>query len=299
MDKYLIINADDFGMCRAHNLATIDLFNLGGITSATIMAPCAAAREAVDFAVNNPELSVGVHLTTTSEWKSYRWGPVSSEAGSLVDGDGCFYRTCADFARNATQSAVETELIAQIEKLCGMGLAPSHIDNHMGSLYGVANGDFRLLQLVIDIAGRYGLPFRFPEKISHGMLSNGTLDIKIGESAVSEAFDKFVALAKDKGVLTPDYLIPGDWLGEQDKSFDNYKEYIFELYKTFDNGVTETYIHPAIECEEIKSITPFWHRRVWEHRLFSDPKTKEFISSLGIKLIGYRELREIKGKELL
>lgn len=294
MDKYLIINADDFGMCRAHNLATIDLFNLGGITSATIMAPCPAAREAVDFAVRNSQLSVGVHLTTTSEWKSYRWGPISRNAPSLVDGEGCFYHRSEDFVRHATYCDVEEELIAQIEMLRRMRLSPSHIDNHMGSLYGVINGDFRLLELLIEIASRYGLPLRFPTKISHGMLSNGTLDIKISETAVRNVIDRFVMLAKNKGVLLPDYLIPGDWLGEQDKSFDNYKEYIFELYKTFDNGVTETYIHPAIECEEIKSITPFWHRRVWEYRLFSDPQTVEFIKSIGIKLIGYRELEQIK-----
>ena len=296
MDKYVIINADDFGMCQAHNAATMHLFNLGGITSATIMAPCAAARDAVNFAVHNPELSIGVHLTTTSEWKSYRWGPVSNEADSLVDDEGCFYRSSAEFAHHAIPREVEAELVAQIEMLRSMGLSPSHIDNHMGSLYGVASGNFKLLELVIEIASRYQIPFRFPAKISHGMLSNGTLDIKITESVVREAINQFVKLTEQKGVVTPDYLIPGDWLGEQDKSFDNYREYIFELYRSFDNGVTETYIHPAIECEQIKAITPFWHRRVWEYRLFSDPKTVEFIKSIGIKLIGYRELREIKTK---
>ena len=54
MDKYLIINADDFGMCHSANLAVADLFKSGGITSATIMAPCAWAYEAVNFAKANP-----------------------------------------------------------------------------------------------------------------------------------------------------------------------------------------------------------------------------------------------------
>lgn len=39
MDKYLIINADDFGMCRAANLAVMDLLKSGSITSSTIMLP--------------------------------------------------------------------------------------------------------------------------------------------------------------------------------------------------------------------------------------------------------------------
>ena len=44
MDKYLIINADDFGMCRAANLAVMDLLKSGSITSSTIMAPCGHMR---------------------------------------------------------------------------------------------------------------------------------------------------------------------------------------------------------------------------------------------------------------
>ena len=62
----------------------------------------------------------------------------------------------------------------------------------------------------------------------------------------------------------------------------------------FPEGVTETYIHPALECDELKGITNSWHRRVWEYKLFSDPKTKQHIDSLGIKLINYRDLAEMK-----
>ncbi len=296
-DRYLIINADDFGMCHAHNAATVELFECGGITSATVMAPCPAARDAVEFAVRNPQYAIGVHLTTTAEWQTYRWGPVSGKAESLIDADGCFPRSSAQFASRARADEVEAELIAQIELLCAMGLDPSHIDNHMGSLYGVATGDFSLLKSVIKIAGRYGLPFRFPAKISHGMASNGTLDIKVPESTVRELLGSFADLARECGVATPDYLVSGDWRGEQDRSYESFREYIFEMYRGFDNGVTETYIHPAIECDEIKAITPMWHRRVWEHRLFSDPKTKEFIRSIGIKTINYRELKKMRRDE--
>ncbi|MBQ9115648.1 MAG: polysaccharide deacetylase family protein [Clostridia bacterium] len=294
MDKYLIINADDFGMCRAHNIATMELFKCRSITSATIMAPCKYAGEAVEFAVRNPQLAIGVHLTVTSEWQNYRWGAISENAVSLTDSEGCFFRTCTEFAGNARISDLEAELIAQIELLRSEGLVPSHLDNHMGALYGIYNGDFSFLELVIDIAARYGLPFRFPSRLSANTFSNGTLNISISEQAVRAVFDRFSQLTANKGVATPDYLLPGDWKGEQDKSFENYREYIFELYRTLENGVTETYIHPAIECDEIKSITPCWHRRVWEHRLFSDPNTLEYIRSLGIKLINYRDLEEIK-----
>ena len=80
MSKYLIINADDFGMCRGANLAVMDLFKdpKSALTSSTIMAPCAWAPEAAQFAKMNPELGIGVHWTFTSEWSKYRWAPVGS-----------------------------------------------------------------------------------------------------------------------------------------------------------------------------------------------------------------------------
>ena len=68
MEKYLIINADDFGMCRAANLATFDLFEKGGISSATIMMPCPWAPEAVKWAASHPEYAVGDLMT--SEWST-------------------------------------------------------------------------------------------------------------------------------------------------------------------------------------------------------------------------------------
>ncbi len=293
-DRYLIINADDFGMCHAHNAATEELFKCGGITSATIMTPCPAAREAAEFAAKNPEFAIGVHLTTTAEWKSYRWGPISKNSHSLVDSEGCFYKNSAQFAQNAKANEVERELIAQIKTLHGYGVTPSHMDNHMGSLYGVSTGDFSLLKLAFEIAERYDLPFRFPTKLPGEAFTNGTLDIKVSRAAVIAVLDSFVNTAREKKIATPDYLVPGDWIGDQDKSFENYREYMFDLIRHIENGVSETYIHPAVECDEIKSITPSWHRRVWEYKLFSDPKTKEFISSLGIRMIDYRKLKEMR-----
>ena len=42
--KYLIVNADDFGMCNAANEAVFDLFRSGRLYSSTIMMPCPAAE---------------------------------------------------------------------------------------------------------------------------------------------------------------------------------------------------------------------------------------------------------------
>lgn len=295
MDKYLIINADDFGMCRAGNLAVFDLLKSGGITSSTIMAPCGWAPEACKFAKENPQFAIGVHLTLTSEWSNYRWAPVSaSNTESLRDEDGYMFKESDEVEKNVDIDEVEAEIRAQIERLKKLGLTPSHLDNHMGSLYGIETGRFELLNLVLDIAGEYGLPFRFPGTFTDDQLNNTMLDIKIDKNIIMGIFDKITAYAKSRGVITPDYLIPGEWTGPQRDSYENYREYIYELYKTFPEGVTETYIHPALECDELKGTSSVWERRVWEYKLFSDPKTKQHIESCGIKLINYRDLAEMR-----
>ena len=144
MDKYLIINADDFGMCRAANMAVADLFEKGGITSATIMTPCGWAKNAGVWAKNNPQYATGVHLTFTSEWGEYRWGPVAeNNTSSLRDSEGFMHHESDQFEEAADLDEVEAEIRAQIERFKSFGVEPSHLDNHMGSLYGIEGGNFK------------------------------------------------------------------------------------------------------------------------------------------------------------
>ena len=295
MDKYLIINADDYGMCHSANLAVADLFQKGGITSSTIMTPCCWAKEAGVWAAQHPEYAVGVHLTFTSEWGNYRWSPIArGDTSSLRDSEDFMYHESDEFEKNCDIDQVEKEIRAQIERFKSFGVTPSHIDNHMGSLYGIETGRFELLNLTLAIAGEYGLPFRFPGTFVPEMFANDTLAVKIDLDMIKMFYNKVLEFAKANGVAMPDFLIPGEWNGPQNDSYENFKEYIYELYKSFPNGITETYIHPALESEELKGITGAWHRRVWEHKLFSDPQTLQHIKACGIQMINYRDLAAMK-----
>lgn len=297
MDRYLIINADDFGMCRSANSAVFKLLCAGSITSSTIMAPCGWAPEAARFAKAHPEFAIGVHLTTTSEWSNYRWGPVSLGPNmSLRDEEFCFPYGTAAFEQHADLKEVEAELRAQIEKLKALGLNPSHLDNHMGSLYGISTGRFELLEKTLEIAAEYGLPFRLPVSLTHAQFKNTMLGIQVNPETVRSILKQIRSMADSLGVITPDHLIPGDWSGSQKDSYENFREYIYELYRSFPEGVTETYIHPALETEELKGTSSVWHHRVWEYKLFSDPCTRQHINALGIKLINYRDLAAMRTK---
>ncbi len=294
-EKYLIINADDFGMCNAQNQAIMDLFKRGCISSSTIMAPCPWAPYAVEFAKNNPQFAIGIHLTTTSEWGKYRWSPVNTEhCSTLIDDEGFMWHESDQFEKNASEEDVEHEILAQINKLKKLGLEPSHLDNHMGSLYGIETGRFDFLMIVFKIAGSLGLPFRIPTVFSDEQYENKMLDIKIPKAMIEMVFAQLAQAGRDAGVPMLDYLIPGDWNGPQDESYDSFKEYLYALFDKLPDGITETYIHPALECDELKAITANWHRRVWEYELYKDSQTIQHIKSLGIKIIDYRDLKRMR-----
>jgi len=68
MDKRIVINADDFGLCSGVNRAVAQAHTDGVLTSATIMANMPAAAEAVEIARKLPGLGIGVHLNLTEGW---------------------------------------------------------------------------------------------------------------------------------------------------------------------------------------------------------------------------------------
>ncbi|HHX72531.1 MAG TPA: ChbG/HpnK family deacetylase [Clostridiales bacterium] len=279
MKKFLIINADDCGMCHAANMATFDLFEKGGITSATIMTPCGWAPEALAYAKAHPEFAFGTHLTFTSEWKKYRWRPISRTCtDSLRDEYGLMHFHCDGFEANAKADEVEAEIRAQIKFMQDLGVEPSHIDNHMGSLYGL-EGFQNFLPLVLKICAELGYAFRLPRK-SH----------EERPAEFIEHLEKMCAIADEFNVPIIDYLWVHNFKGPQSESYESFRDYMYTRFENCPEGIVETYIHPAVECDELKNTSSLWRNRVWEYQLFADPATRKHIEQNNIKLISYRDL---------
>ncbi|MBQ8209931.1 MAG: polysaccharide deacetylase family protein [Clostridia bacterium] len=290
MAKYLIVNADDYGMCHAANEAVAELFEGGWLKSSTIMMPCPAAEEAVKFSIDHPEYAIGVHLTLTSEWGEYRWKPLT-DGKSLIDEDGYMWHESDQVEKNATYEDIEAEVRAQIDLAHSMGMKPSHIDNHMGSLYGHYTGRIGLSKLALRVCGDYGYAYRLYTAADKRICPKGTPYFLY--AAVPLLSKKW---GKKYGVVIPDYLLFPDWNDEMRESYEKYREMILNIWVDIpEDGVTETFIHPSVECDELKSITGRWSDRVWEYQLMKDPYTHQFLKEHGVRLINYRQLIAMKG----
>jgi len=129
----VIVNADDFGASGDTVAATIECFDAGLLTSATIMARMPATEAALAFARLRPEHSFGVHLTLTGGGSER---PVSDPADvpHLVDDTGRFPPTRVVRARalagRLPAAELDRELGAQIEAVRRAGIPVSHVDSH-------------------------------------------------------------------------------------------------------------------------------------------------------------------------
>ena len=133
--RVVIFHADDLGMCHGSNLAFLELVEAGILTCGSIMMPCPWATEMLQLCAARPDLDVGIHLTLTSEWPQYRWGPLvrRGPTDGLSGADHCFWPTVAEVEAHADIAAAEAELRAQIDWAIDAGLHITHLDAHMGA----------------------------------------------------------------------------------------------------------------------------------------------------------------------
>ncbi|NOT58912.1 MAG: ChbG/HpnK family deacetylase [Acidobacteria bacterium] len=246
-DKLLIIHADDVAMSHNVNLATIEALKHGMVTSASIMVPCPWLLEIATYAKANPQVDFGLHLTLTSEWKNYRWRPVAphDKVKGLLDPEGYMWRSERDTAKNATPQEIEIELRAQIDRAMALGIKPTHLDTHMGTLY--TRKDF--FDVYTKLGKEYGIPVMAmratPEAIAYGKATGSP----IGEDALK-------AIESDGFVLL-DYLVTG----VPGKNFAERKPAYINLLKNLKPGVTMLIIHLGLDDPELKAITGAWEYR--------------------------------------
>jgi chitin disaccharide deacetylase len=114
LEKYLIVNADDFGQSSGVNHGIIKAYGCGIVTSASLMVRWPAAAEASAYARDHPGLSIGLHVDLGEKiFRAGEWVPLYSVVPSQ------------------DTTAIRDEIFHQLEgfhRLMGQG--PSHLDSH-------------------------------------------------------------------------------------------------------------------------------------------------------------------------
>jgi len=270
--KLLIVHADDLGMAHSVNVATIKAFETGLVNSGSIMVPCPWLSEIAAYARTNPQADLGLHLTLTSEWTPLRWGPVSSKdrVTSLLDKDGYFRLTETEAAKNADPKQVEMEITAQIEKARALGIQPTHLDSHMGTLY----QNKELFEVFLRVARSNKLPVR----VARAWFTRADF-----LPSVLRPDDVYIDRTLD---INPS-VAPNEWG----------KFYSDEIRK-LEPGVTEVIIHLAHDDAEMQGATsdhPNWGA-AWRQRdfdFFTSDAFRKLLQENNIKLITWRELGKL------
>jgi len=277
--KILLLHCDDAGMCEEANIAVQTYFLKKHIRSAAVMMPCPYAEEMVEWAKKHPQADIGVHLTLTSEWKNYRWGPVANpgKVPGLIDPDEKFWHEVPDVVMHATAKEVETEIRAQIDKMINLGHRPSHIDTHMGTLY----GSLDYVKTFLKIAEEYNIPANAidlsnPEVAAYYKKAGYPVNDKVIEVIANYKLPKL-----DNFTSVPD-----------GKTYKGKRENFFNLVKSLTPGLTEIIFHPSVETENLKSITNSWQQRAWEAEMFSDPVVLKFFKTNDIQLTTWTEIMD-------
>ncbi len=278
-DRVVIIHTDDIGMCRASIQAFVDLWEYGLISSGSTMVPSSWFPQVAKICSENIKVDMGVHLTLTSEWDTYRWSPISTcrKESGLIDDDGYFFHRSEDAQEHGDPEAAHEELQAQIERARAAGINITHIDTHM---LAVAHPKF--IQGYIQLAIKYKIPFLFPRQDEAGFMTLG-ISQELSEIAVN-----LVRTLESQGIPLVDN-VAGLYL---DKPY-NRLEQAMQAMSDLPAGITHFVIHPSSNTDELKAITPDWQSRVADYQTFMDDKLRAHIKNIGIHVIGYRTLKEL------
>ncbi len=274
--KYLIVNADDFGLTEEINNGIIESHQKGIVTSVSLLATGEAFDHALKLIKENIGLGVGVHLalTHTSPVLPQRYIP------TLLNRANRFYENCWEvilrlLTRKICLAEIEHEWEAQIKKVLDAGLLPTHLDSHQHIHIFPS-----LWSIVKRVCQQYRIHFvRYP------------LEENIAGCASFSHFLKWLCIRSllnfipiEKNNLDgkrADYFLGLGASGKMnEKNLNKYLSYL-------NQGVTELMCHPGNKL----LAGPYQHWNYgWqtEREALTNPEIFHLIHQLNVNLINYR-----------
>lgn len=264
--KLLIIHADDLGVSHSENMASFEAIENGSVNSASVMMPTPWVLEVANYAKSHADThDFGLHLVLSSEWKNYRWGPVSStsKVPSLINEHGYFHEGCRS---GINIKEVEMELRAQIDRAYAMGLVPTHLDTHMGCLLQTEE--------LIEVYLKMGQVYKLPVLISKEL-----------PLALAEKYDVKVIL-EDILTIMPEQFEKG------------LNDYYINAIKNLKPGLSTFLIHTAYDNDELKGMTidhPEWGNewRQKDYDFFTSDSCVKILKKENIQLVTWRQVKEV------
>lgn len=270
--KLLIIHADDLGVTHSENAASISALEKGCVNSASIMVPCPWFPEIAAYASLHPEIDFGLHITLTSEWKYYKWGPVTPAPGvpGLINKNGFFYSSVDSVVKHATTAEVEQEIRNQVKRAIQFGLDPTHLDAHM---YAIQH-DLGFLKAYLKVGREFHIPVFVYRQVA------GILHVSLD------------TLVSERDVIVDTILTA---------EVENYKAGMSDFYtngfRQLKPGLTYLILHTAYDDAEMRAVTidhegwgAAWRQK--DYDFFSSPLCATILKENHIYLVTWREIRD-------
>ncbi|GAB4026556.1 polysaccharide deacetylase family protein [Spirosoma koreense] len=294
--KVVILHVDDAGMSYDSNIGTINAIDKGMASSTSVMMPCSWVPHFFDWLKTRPNADAGVHLTLTSEWKNYRWGPLvgKDKAPGLCDEQGALWHTVEQVVQHASADEVEAEMRAQLARYRSFGVQPTHMDSHMGTLF-----QPKFLMRYVKVAVDEKIPILFPG--GHASLIVKANSIPADQQQLikqvgKQLWDAGLPVLDDlDGTLTSQNLPAGQ--PATDEALQKFKTQKFiELMQSIKPGLTYIIMHCTDPTPAFSQISSSGQSRKGDMLAMMDPAAKAFIEKEGIIITTWRALMERRKK---
>lgn len=267
--KLLILHADDLGVAHSVDAASLDALDRGAISSASVMMTTPWVAEVAAYARAHPDADLGLHLTLTSEWETYRWGPVASKdrVPTLVDSSGMLPPASETVARRAAPAEVERELRAQVDLALALGIRPTHLDSHMGALFTTP----ALYATFARVARDYRLPF---------------LAVR------TPGAEALLATLSARDVVLDALVIAGPEVPR-----DRWQAFYLQAVRDMKPGLTEMIVHLGRDDAELQAVTvrheaygSAWRQR--DYDVVTSPEFRQALRDNKVILVTWKEIQK-------
>ena len=282
MEKKIIINADDFGLCDGVNRGVVWAHTQGILTSATIMANMPAATQAVELAKQLPTLGVGVHLNL------FEGKPLSKDRciDCLLNTDGefAYSPSCLSLlslVKRKIRNAIAAELAAQIQWVIDNGIKPTHLDSHKH-----IHSFPAIFPIVCELAQNFRIAaIRWPFEPKQVSRKPWPLPAKKGKKRAAIVRTMAIINQKQNPAFLKTQAVSGiAHTGKIDVDF--LKAAVMQDFAE----TLEIITHPGFIDGLDKIKTRLIHERKMELDAFCDKKTKQYFKEAAVKLVHYGQL---------